>query len=50
MIDQNGKYSQPPPPWDKIGKGGFTLWDFVDFKQTEFGQLYDLNEMHTRFI
>ncbi len=49
MIDHNGKFLQPPPPWDTVGKGEFTLWDFIDFEQTEHGQLYNLNEMYARF-
>jgi len=49
MIDHKGVYLQPPPPWDKIGKTGFTLGEFIDFEQTDHGQLYDLCAMYTKF-
>lgn len=49
MLDQNGKYLQPPPLWNEIGRSGFNLWDFVDVRKNEHGQLYGLHEMHTEF-
>jgi hypothetical protein len=49
MLDQNGKYLQPPPPWNEIGSPGFNLMDFIDIARCKHGQLYDLHEMFTAF-
>ncbi len=49
MVDQNGRYLQPPPPWNTIGRSGFNLWNFVDSTRNAPGQLYDLNRMYTEF-
>lgn len=49
MLDQDGQYLQPPPPWNEIGSPGFNLWDFVDMAKCEYGKLYDLRAMRKSF-
>ena len=50
MIDKDGNYLQPPPPWDPIGESGFNLWDFVGISEGKFGKLHDLEKMYSDYL
>jgi protein N-terminal glutamine amidohydrolase len=45
MLDVAGNWTQPPPPWECIGKGKpNNLHDFIDMQGTTFGAVLDLTQ------
>ena len=47
MRNENGVFSQPEPPWAKIGQG-FNLWDFVDMEKPFLGDVLNLENLRQR--
>jgi len=48
MLDDEGRYRQPPPPWPPIGSSPSNLMRFVDMEQPFLGEVLTLAELVAR--
>jgi hypothetical protein len=48
MLDEDGRYREPPPSWPPIGKAPSNLMRFVDMEQPFLGEVLTLAELMAR--
>jgi hypothetical protein len=49
MLDKNGAYRSPPPPWPKIHpERGNNVSTFIDMNDQEYGEVVDIQEFTRR--